>query len=214
MVQDKEGHYGNSVHVLLYEGHMLVYDLATNLLEWVPMRDVLSSLTSVELRSANDLSNIFPCPHSGGEPPRTQSPKLVCSQPARGKTDSDSWKSPSDLEEWDESKCSDWSCCPTPPVEEEGLTWEEIMSEPPHRCIPVEQDDPDSDWDVDRDTDAPAEECSEGASEQSLPKKEQPEETLMETLMETQHDETLAEAAIGPASQDMIQLHVGDDDIE
>ena len=36
----------------------------------------------------------------------------------------------------------------------------------------------------------------------------------METLMETQHDETLVEAAIGPVSQDMIQLNVGDDDIE
>ena len=43
------------------------------------------------------------------------------------------------------------------------LTWEEIMSEPPHRCILVEWDDPDSDWDADRATDAPAEECSEGA---------------------------------------------------
>ena len=30
LVQDAEGHYGNSVHVLLYEGHMLAYDPATN----------------------------------------------------------------------------------------------------------------------------------------------------------------------------------------
>ena len=82
MVQDAEGHYGNSACVLLYEGHMLVYDPAMNFLEWVPMRGVLSSITSVELRSANDLSNIFPCPHSGGEPPRTQSPSLsVVGQP-------------------------------------------------------------------------------------------------------------------------------------
>ena len=88
------------------------------------------------------------------------------------------------------------------------------MSEPPHRHILVDHNDPDSDWDADGVTDALPKECSEGVSKQSLPKKEQPEETLMETLMETQHDETLAEAAIGPVSQDMIQLTAGNDDIE
>ena len=77
MIQDMEGHYGNSTHVLLYEGHTLMYNPATNFSEWVPMMGVSSSLTSVELRSANNLSNIFSCPHSGGEPPRTQSPKLI-----------------------------------------------------------------------------------------------------------------------------------------
>ena len=78
----------------------------------------------------------------------------------------------------------------------------------------MKQDNPDSDWVVDRVTDALPKECSKGASEQSPFKKEQPEETLMETLMETQHDESLVEVAVGPASQDMIQLHVGDNDIE
>ena len=167
----------------------------------------------MELRSANDLSNIFPWPHSRGEPPRTQSPKLVCSWPARDKTYSDSLKSPSDSEEWDEPECSDWLHCLTPPFEE-GLTWEEIMSEPLQRHILVEWDDPDSDWNADGATDAPAEEHSEGAGEQSSPKKEQPEEILMETLTETQHDETLAEGAMGPVSQGMIQLHVGDYNID
>ena len=177
------------------------------------MRGVSSSSTSVELRSANDLSNIFPCPHSRGEPLRTQSPKLIHGRPAKDKTDSDSWKSPSDSEEWDEPKCDDWSCCLTPPFEE-GLTWEETMSEPPHRCILMEQDDPDSDWDVDGVTDALPEKCSKRASKQSLPKKEKPEESLMETLTETQHEETSAEAAVGPASQDMIKLHAGNNNIE
>ena len=77
IVQDAEGHYGNFACVLLYKGHMLTYDPATNFTEWIPMRGVSSSLTSVELRSANDLSNIFPCPHSRGEPPITKPPALV-----------------------------------------------------------------------------------------------------------------------------------------
>ena len=66
----------------------------------------------------------------------------------------------------------------------------------------MERDDPNLDWDVDGATDAPAEERSKGMSKQSLPRKE----TLMETLTETLHDETLAEAAVGLASQDVVQL--------
>ena len=62
VVQDAEGHYGNSVHVLLYKGHMLVYEPGNELSEWVPIRGVLSSLTSVELRSANDLTTYSPAP--------------------------------------------------------------------------------------------------------------------------------------------------------
>ena len=69
---------------------MLAYDLAMNFSEWIPMRGVSSSLTSVELRSANDLSNIFPCPHSRGEPPRSKSPKLIHGQPTGDETNSDS----------------------------------------------------------------------------------------------------------------------------
>ena len=117
VVQNVEGHYGNSMHVLLYEGHMLIYDPARNFPEWVPMRGVSSSLTSVELRSANDLNNICPCPHSGGEPPRAQSPKLVHSRPAGDETDSDR-SHPQTQRSGNEPKHGNWSCCPTLPVKE------------------------------------------------------------------------------------------------
>ena len=180
------------------------------------MRGVSASLTSVELKSANDLNNIFPCPHFGGEHPKTKSPKLIHGWPTGYETDSDSWKSPLDLEEWDKPEHGNWSCCPNLPLEE-GLTWEEIMREPPHRQdrhLLLECDNQDSDWDTDGVTDALPEESSRGASKQSSPKKEQPEKTLMETLTETQHNETLTETAMGPLSQDVIQLHVGDDDLE
>ena len=117
------------------------------------MRSVSSSLTSVELRLPNNLNNIYPCPcsHPAGEPPRVQPPKLVHGWPASNETDSDSWKEPSDSEEWDEHEHGNWSYCPTPPVKEEGLTWEEITSEPPQMCIFMESD-PNSDWNTNTST--------------------------------------------------------------
>ena len=94
VVQNAEGHYGTSTHApCCMKGHMLIYDLGRNFSEWVPMRGVSSSLTLVELRSANDLNNICPYPHSEGEFPKgAPSPKLVHSRPAGDETDSDSWK--------------------------------------------------------------------------------------------------------------------------
>ena len=78
----------------------------------------------------------------------------------------------------------------------------------------MEQDDPDSDWDANKGTDALAEERSWGLSKQSSPRKETLMETLTEPPAEAPHDDTLAEAAVGPGSQVMVQLHVGDDDLE
>ena len=143
-----------------------------------------------------------------------QSPKLVHGRPARDETESDSWKSPSplDSEEWDEPECGNWSCCLIPPVKEEGVTWEEITSEPLQRCIVMEQDD--SDWDADDGTEAPEVSHSQGVSEQSLPRKETLMETLTEPLAEAPHNDMLAEAAMGPGSEDVVQLHAGDNDLE
>ena len=39
-------------------------------------------------------------------------------------------------------------------------------------------------------------------------------ETLTEPLAEAPHDDTLAEAAVGPGSQDVVQLHAGDDNLD
>ena len=41
---------------------MLVYDPQTNGAGWIAMRGVPSSLTVVELQSASDLGNVYPCP--------------------------------------------------------------------------------------------------------------------------------------------------------
>ena len=111
------------------------------------MRGVSLSLTSVELRSANSLNNIGPYPNSKGELTKAHSPQLVYGRPVGKETDTDSWNEPSDSEEWDEPEHGNWSCCPTPPVKEEGLTWEEITSEPPQRHIVTEWDDLDGDAD-------------------------------------------------------------------
>lgn len=49
VIQDVAGWYSSCMHMLLYEGQMLAYNPATNFMEWVPMQDVLASLTSTEL---------------------------------------------------------------------------------------------------------------------------------------------------------------------
>ena len=95
------------------------------------MRGVSLLLPLVKLRSANDLNNICPYPHSKWELTKVHSPQLVYSRPVGEETDTDSWNEPSDSEEWDEPECGDWSRCPTPPLEEQGLMWEEVISEPP-----------------------------------------------------------------------------------
>ena len=123
------------------------------------------------------------------------SPKLVHGIPAGEELDTDSWVEPSDSpEEWDEAEHGDWSCCPTPPLREEGPTWEEVTVEAPQRKIITEEEAPtwdevtgdppqrkisydreDSDWDAD--THTPVESQFEDASTQDSPRKE----TFMET---------------------------------
>ena len=83
---------------------------------------------------------------------------------------------------------------PTLPVKEEGLTWEEITSEPHQRHVVMERHDLDCDG-------------NEGTIHQwslslevqvnSLPRKETLMETLMEPQAEAPHDDVLVEAAMG-----------------
>ena len=70
-LHDATGRYQGMVRVLKFEGHMLVYDPLTNGAGWILMRGVSSSLTAVELQSASDLGNFYPCPSvvpAGPEP--------------------------------------------------------------------------------------------------------------------------------------------------
>ena len=71
-----------------------------------------------------------------------------------------------------------------------------------------------SDWDANDGTKAPAESHSQGTREQSSPRKETLMETLTEPLAEALHNDTLAEVAVGLGSQDVVQLHMGDDDLD
>ena len=114
-MQNTEGQFSTSTHALMYEGHMLIYDPHRNISEWVPMRGIFVLLTSVELRSANNLNN------------------------------TDSWNEPSDSEEWNKLECGDWSHCPTQPMGEEGLTWEEFTTGPPQSKVITEKEDSDRD---------------------------------------------------------------------
>ena len=65
IMQNEEGQYGNTTCTLMYEGHMLIYYLQKDVSEWVPMRGISASLTSSELRSADDLNNMNPYLHNG-----------------------------------------------------------------------------------------------------------------------------------------------------
>ena len=85
MMQNEEGQYGNAAHTLMYKGYMLVYDPQKDVLEWVLMRGMSASLTSLELRSVNDLNNINPYPHIWQGLTDPHSPKLVWGIPRERK---------------------------------------------------------------------------------------------------------------------------------
>ena len=70
-LHDHEGNYQGVARVLKYEGHMLIYDPQTNGAGWVAMKGVPSSLTEVEVRSAEDLGNFYPVLCAAREEPQT-----------------------------------------------------------------------------------------------------------------------------------------------
>ena len=70
-LHNREGNYQGVARVLRYEGHMLIYDTQTNGVGWVAMKGVLSSLTEVEARSAEDLGNFYPAPRATREDSQT-----------------------------------------------------------------------------------------------------------------------------------------------
>ena len=74
----------------------------------------------------------------------------------------------------------------------------------------MEQNNPALDWDANKGTEAPTESHSWGVGKQSLPRKE----TLMQTLTEPPADDMLVEVAMELGSQDLVQLHMGDDNLE
>ena len=77
MLQDDDGCYSSLVHMLKFEGLMLMYDPQRDIAQWLPVRGLSASLTMMELSSANDLSNMFPSPYEGTEPIQPLSLVLV-----------------------------------------------------------------------------------------------------------------------------------------
>ena len=126
---------------------MFIYDLQKDISEWVLMRGISTLLMSLELRSVNDLNNINPYLYNGQGLMEPHSPKLIHSIPTgEEESDTDSWIEPSDSgKEWDEAEHGDWSCCPTPPLGEEGPTWAEATAETPQRKIITDEKAPN--WD-------------------------------------------------------------------
>ena len=125
MMQNEEGHYGNATHALKFEGHMLIYDPQKDVSQWVPVRGVSTSLTTSELRLANDLNNMNPYLYDGLRLVQPHSPMLVQGIPTgEEESDTDSCGEPSDSEEeWDKTERSDWLRCPHSMPLGEGPTW-------------------------------------------------------------------------------------------
>ena len=57
-VTKPDGEFVGVARGLLFEGHLLMYDLTHNVAEWVPMHGTVSDLSPVEDSSARELSNI------------------------------------------------------------------------------------------------------------------------------------------------------------
>ena len=226
MLQNKEGLYGNATHTLKLEGHMLIYNPQKDSTQWVPKWGISESLTSSKLSSANDLHNMNPRPSDWPGFMIPQSPMLVQGVPTGAEvSDSDSCGGLSDLgEEWDSAEVGDWSCCPDPPcgkvppwaeahaevqrkvvIDKDTPTWEEVVSGPLQRKEPEKED---SDWD--EDTHEPVKSQFEDAMVVA--------ETCMDTAEESAADapqpEDLVEASVGPSSQDMVQIHMGNDNLD
>ena len=66
------------------------------------------SLTMVDLRSANDLSNMNPCLYHGTELIQPHSLTVVKGIPAEAELDIDNLVEHDSGEEWDKKECSDW----------------------------------------------------------------------------------------------------------
>ena len=64
MLQDDKGQYPYSGRALIFEGSMLVYDPQWDIAQWVPIWGMLTTLTMMELRAANDLNNMVQSPFS------------------------------------------------------------------------------------------------------------------------------------------------------
>ena len=187
---------------------MLAYDPVSNLMEKVPMWGMSLSLMFAELslQTPQVTSSHTPTlmPH-----PQECSPSDQSAAAWQEPKQTDSWKAYS--EEWDEPEHGTCSHCPTPPLEG-TLMWEEVMKESPcreNKLLVLEHDSQESDWELDGATENLREGHSESRIVQNSPRNEQ----LEESTPVPQCEETQMAASVGPSSQDIIQIHAVDDDL-
>ena len=86
--------------------------------------------------------------------------------------------------------------------EEDASTWEEVLCNSLHKDAEKE----DSDWDED------AHEPVESQFEDAMAVAETCMDTVEESTAEPPPSENIVEASVGPGSQDMVQIHAGNDD--
>ena len=103
MFQDDKGEYPYLGHTLAFEGSMLVYDPQRDIVQWVPIRGTSSTLTMLELRTANDLNNMVPSPLSELSAARPPPTKIVKCIPVGAESDTNSSVIDSG-DEWDKTE--------------------------------------------------------------------------------------------------------------
>ena len=174
-LHNREGNYQGVARFLKYEGHMLVYNPQTNGTGWVAMKGVPSSLTEVEVQSAEDLGNFYPVLRATWEDPQTTRsppeeitvdhgpPKAGTPKPMAGVEDANI--------DWDTDDVQDGSHTPSPSVGiGEIMLGESAEDTPPARqnirlmserviepgAVPPQENIPEVEEDKPQDDDAPS----------------------------------------------------------
>ena len=138
-------------------------------------------------------------------------------------SDTDSLDEHDSGDEWDKKEHGDWLHCPSPPLrvgptcaeahvvarkqdtrEKDPPTWEDIIGKP----LPKNTEEEDSDWE--KDDRGPAESQFEDAATAA----EIDMDTVEESTVEALPEEDIAEASVSLVSQDIFQIHTGNDDLD
>ena len=210
---------------------MLVYDPQCDIAQWVPVWGASASLMMTELCMANDLSNMVPLSYSKVEPVRPPSPEIVKGILAGAESDTGSLVIDSG-DEWDKTEVRVWLHCPTVTAkigptwvevhtatqEEEMVkmqdpTWENILS----RQLPGGTEE--EDWGTEEGNHSAVEPQFKDAT---VEEEEDEEEVIVESVTEEKMEppvageplaEQMGEATVDPGSQDVVQIHAGEDDL-
>ena len=201
---------------------MLVYDPQCDIVQWVPVWGTSVALTMMELCMANDLSNMVPLPQSKAGLVRPPSHKIIKGILAGAESDTNSSVIDSG-DEWDKTEVGVWLHCPTLMVKI-GPTWVEVHATTQEEEMIKKQD---STWEdiVSRQSSGGTEEEDWGMEEDSQSAVEpqfkdttiEEEEEMEERVEQPVAGEPLAgemgDATIDPRTQDVVQIHAGEDNL-